>query len=200
MSCHHRFTAVGVLGQRQGGLRHYDLHSGTQVRCLSPPPPRHPPPAAALLHIITRVDSRSPGPGTDVDRLCHDCWLAELRVCAAPPLLRQPVSAEHDAEFTTDQLDAAYFGRDGDPDAGPSTADGIAGEVDDDASEEDGEALALSEAEHLFTVPDFLDSAEELRQHFDDRCQPVAHCCEVEFKVRSDKIVHKCCVWSIVNT
>ena len=95
---------------------------------------------------------------------------ARLYCCVASPLVEQLGSEQDEAEFTTDQLDEAYFGLNGDPDDSSSTADASAVVADDAEGEE---ALELSEAEHLFTVSEFLSTAEELRQHFDDRCQPV---------------------------
>ena len=82
----------------------------------------------------------------------------------------RPTNSEQEVDFTTDELDVAYFGEAGDPDARTVAAEGSDGDAEEDDGAESEESLALSEAEQLFTVPDFLSSAEELRAHFDDRC------------------------------
>jgi len=135
---------------------------------VTAPPPRAPPPAAlpcpaspppAALGLNSQPVTRRAAHHAGAERP-----LRALVTQHDSPLAR----SEEQRDFTTDELDVTYFGAGGDPDARTAQTEDGEGEADEDADGSE-ESLALSEAEQLFTVPDFLSTAEKLRAHFDDR-------------------------------
>ena len=120
-----------------------------------------PPFSLPVLH------TRSSAPARAHKRRVLPSDVAHRRCALVADSEHRPATSQQNKGFTTDELDVVYFGEDGDPDARITTAGGSEDDAEEGVSSE--ESLALSEAEQLFTVPDFLSSAHELRAHFDER-------------------------------